>query len=103
MSAIQVEAQHYNRIQFQNFLCSARYMEGSNLEKVIKEAEVGVELCSAYSYELLKPEMERMKAEFEGMKLKAEARINNTCAMTLKDKKAAPTDQDEENKVLAQK
>jgi len=85
MSAIQVEAQNYNRIQFQNFLCSARYMQGTQLDKVIKDAQVGIELCSAYSYELLKPEMTRMKEEFEGIKLKAEARMNNTCAMNLKE------------------
>lgn len=106
MSAIQVEAQNYNRIQFQNFLCSARYMQGTQLDKVIKDAQVGIELCSAYSYELLKPEMTRMKEEFEGIKLKAEARMNNTCAMNLKEgqsKANSQEEQDEENKVLAQK
>jgi hypothetical protein len=50
--------------------------------------------------------MERMKGEFEGIKLKAEARLTNTCAMTLKDGKAkldVSLENEEENKVLAQK
>lgn len=50
--------------------------------------------------------MTRMKEEFEGMKLKAEARMNNTCAMNMKEglaKADAAEGQDEENKVLAQK
>ena len=69
---------------------------------MIKDAQVGIELCSANSYELLKPEMTRMKEEFEGMKLKAEARINNTCAMDLREDKTK-TGEPEEDKILVHK
>jgi hypothetical protein len=50
--------------------------------------------------------MTRMKEEFEGMKLKSEARLTNTCAMNLRESKSRATslDKDEEDhKVLAQK
>lgn len=69
---------------------------------MIKDAQVGIELCSGYSYELLKPEMTRMKEEFEGMKLKAEARMNNTCAMDLREDKTT-TAEPEEDKILVHK
>ena len=49
-------------------------MQGGQYERVIKEAEIGCQLCDNFTFELLKPEAVKMHTEFSGIKLKAEAR-----------------------------
>ena len=60
-------------------------MQGTDLPRVIKEADIGIKLCHEFNYELLKLEMMKMKEEFEGLKIKSEAILKNTCAMDLKE------------------
>lgn len=51
------------------------------------EAEKGLDLCDKFSYVPLKPEADKMKIEFRGIRIKAEAKKRNTNALTIKEEK----------------
>lgn len=80
------EAQKFNRIQYQNFLCSSLFMQGKNFDRVQEEAVTGVKLCEEFAFEPLKGECDRMKAEFVGLQLRAKAKRMNTNALSIKEK-----------------
>ena len=71
---VSLEAQSFNRIQYQNFLCSSLFMKGEDFGRVQVEAEKGIKLCLDFSYAPLQPEAKKLAQEFEGMKLKARAK-----------------------------
>ena len=49
------------------------------------ECEVGIKLCKNFTFELLFPETDKLKIEFEGIMLKATAKIQNMSALDLKE------------------
>jgi hypothetical protein len=85
MKKIVEDTAKFNLIQYQNFLCSASFMQGSDFPQVMTECDKGMELCSAMDSEVLKPEGEKIKKEFENIKLKALAKSKGTCALDLKE------------------
>jgi len=99
------DASDFNRIQFQNFLCSSLYMQGKQLDRVVTEAQKGSTMCSAYQYAPLKPECDRMKLEFDGMVCKAKAMKENMSALEYKAREAGAEEAPEvpEQKIIAQK
>ena len=79
-------------------------MQGTQLDRVISEAQTGVQLCEAYQYAPLKPECDRMKVEFEGMKYKSKALKENMNALDYKQREAGVEEiVGPEQKIIAQK
>ena len=66
-------------------MCSALFIEGTDLPSVAKECDKGVQLCNNVTDERLVPEAKKLQTEFENIKLKAEARIQKTNALELKE------------------
>lgn len=64
----------FNRIQYQNFLCSCLFIQGIELTRVMGECEKGIKLCNEFSYDLLKGESDKLKTEFESIMLKSQAK-----------------------------
>ena len=96
---------NFSRIQYQSFLCSALFM-ANDFDRVDKECDKGCDLCSKYTFELLKPEAEKSAAEFRTMKLKARAKSSKTTALDLReteDKAAAAGAPEDELKSLTSK
>ena len=60
IAAITKEAQNFNRIQYQNFLCSSLFILGKDFDACIVESDKGIKLCESFSYDPLKPETEKM-------------------------------------------
>ena len=92
------EAQKFNRIQYQNFLCSTLFMQGTDFDACITEVDKGIALCDTFEYAPLKPESVKMANEFISMRIKARARKQNTNALEIKaqDLAAQPPKQDGE-------
>ena len=83
------EAQKFNRIQYQNFLCSSLFMQGKDFARVQEEAVTGVRLCEEFKFDPLMQECDRMKQEFKGLQLKAKAKQLNTNALAIKEQEEA--------------
>jgi hypothetical protein len=81
-----IHANAFNRIQYQNFLCSSLFMIGKDFDSVVTETEKGISLCASFKYEPLLPEIAKMLSEFKGIKMKATAKKLNTNALDLKEK-----------------
>lgn len=64
----------FNRIQYQNFLCSCLFIQGKDFDRITAECDKGIELCNKFDYEILMGEAVKLKIEFEGIKLKAQAK-----------------------------
>ena len=50
-----------------------------------KECDVGSDLCNRFTFDLLKAEARKNSIEFQTMKLKAQAKKNNTSALDMKE------------------
>lgn len=82
------EAQSFNRIQYQNFLCSALFLIGKDFDEVVKECQTGIDLCTKFKYEPLKAECTRILGEFKSIQIKGRAKGLNTNAMELREKES---------------
>ena len=61
--SLTAHAQQFNRLQYQNFLSSCLFMIGGHWDRVMEEAEKGLQLCESFNYAPLKPEAEKMMVE----------------------------------------
>ena len=66
-------------------MCSSLYIDGKDFPRVKKECAKGVELCSNFKFELLIPEAEKLKLEFESIMLKAEAKMKRVSCLDLRE------------------
>lgn len=105
LTTVAKDASDFNRIQFQNFLCSSLYMQGTQLDRVVTEAQKGSTMCGTYQYAPLKPECDRMKLEFDGMVCKAKAMKENMNALEYKAREAGIEEAPDvpDHKIIAQK
>ena len=64
---------NFNRIQYQSFMCSALFI-ANDFDRVFIECDKGIHLCNEFSFALLKPEANKIAADFKDISLKARAK-----------------------------